>query len=119
MGVLGVLGLAPQVESMSLGFRWEHDLPVRVPGLSLWHRSQAVRLHCQFVTPQSNPARNGRGTSGGRDAGVVSGRDTVASTLAPGSRHPVPSGGLTAKWGTATTRTFGSVVGAPQEAWLL
>ena len=65
MGVLGVLGPAPQVESKSSGFRWEHDLPVRVPGLSLWHRSQAVRLHCQFVAPLSPPARNGKGTLGG------------------------------------------------------
>ena len=86
MGVLGVLGPAPQVESKSSGFRWEHDLPVRVPGLSLWCRSQAVRLHCQFVTPQSNPARNGRGTSGGRDAGVVSGRDKQSRPHWPQAR---------------------------------
>ena len=51
---------------------------------------------------------------------MVSGRDyTVVSTLAPGSRHLVPSGGLTAKWGTATTRTSGPVVGASQAAWRL
>ena len=95
----------PRRQATSSGFRREYDLPVRVPGLSLWHRSQAARLRCQFVTPPSNPARNGRGTSAGRDAGVVSGRvKTVASTLAPGSRHLVPSGGLTARWGIASPR---------------
>ena len=56
VGVLGVSVLAPQAGGNVLAW---------VPGLPLGNGPRRSRLHCQFVTPPSNPARNGRGTSGG------------------------------------------------------
>ena len=92
MGVLGVLGPAPQVESKSSGFRWEHDLPVRVPDLSLWHRSQAVRLHCQFVAPRSFPARNGKETLGGERCRSGQWAGTDLAHIGPRFSPPGPFG---------------------------